>query len=177
MKQFKLVVLITLICTTCVCSQPVNFSFNRPAVKNLDSIEAANNGKTFVYEGITFGLSKNYFPGSDNFKLGQPINSNRLPGATSIQVSYYYSLPDSIIRLAEYTWNLAKQNINQLDEIFNANGKLFSNKVGSEGETTFEDHGTWNQKTTIWQNGDLYIKQFMVKGSGTYRVRVLISWK
>jgi len=33
------------------------------------------------------------------------------------------------------------------------------------------------QKTTIWENEKIYTKQFMVTGSNTFRVRVLLSWK
>lgn len=158
-------------------SQKLSFSLNRPDVKKIDSIESANEGKQLNYNGITFTVSKNYFPNSDSFSLAQPISYRRETKPLKTSIEYYYSTPDNIVRLVEFTWNSSNENIKYLNEIFENNAIQFSQMIGNKGKTETEDHGDWSQKTTIWQNEKAYVKQFMVNGSGTYRVRVLLSWK
>lgn len=158
-------------------SQSLKFTIERPSIRDIDSIESANKGKTFNYTGITFSVSKGYFPNSEKFNLGQPINSNRLTNPAQTQLSYYYSLPDSTIRLIEYSWDVTMNESSLLDSIFEINSRGFYDLFSNAGKTQIEDHGSWTQKTTIWEDQRKYIKQFMVKGSYTYRVRVLISWK
>lgn len=158
-------------------SQSLKFTIERPSIRDIDSIESANKGKTFNYTGITFSVSKGYFPNSEKFNLGQPINSNRLTNPVQTQLSYYYSLPDSTIRLIEYSWDVSMKESSLLDSIFESNSQQFYRLFSSEGKTETQDHGSWTQRTTIWEGLCNYIKQFMVKGSHTYRVRVLISWK
>ena len=158
--------------------QKSNFTFSRPSVNDIDSIEISHDGHAFTYNSnISFQISSNYFPNSDKFNLGQPIASNRKTEPTKTLVNYYYSLPDSTIRLIEYTWNQSKENSQLLETLFEDNSKYFSSFFSNNGITTSEDHGDWTQKATVWENDSTYIKQFMVVGSGTFRVRLLISWK
>ena len=158
-------------------SQKLSFSLNRPDVKKIDSIESANDGKQLNYSGITFSVSKNYFPNSDSFNLAQPVSYRRETQPLKTSIQYYYSTPDNIVRLVEYTWNSSNENIKSLNDIFESNATQFSEMIGNKGMTEIEDHGDWTQKTIIWENEKTYIKQFMVSGSNTFRVRVLLSWK
>ncbi|UAY51046.1 hypothetical protein [Ferruginibacter albus] len=177
MKHLPLLVILFFLNVTISYSQPTTFSFKRPIISKLDSIEYANHGKTFYYNGITFSVSKNYFPHADSFKLGQPINSSRQKGPTNINICYYYSLPDSVIRLSEYSWDQSKGATPSLNEIFTTNATLISKYFGNNGKTKLEDHEDWTQKTTIWENKEVHVEQFMVSSEYTNRVRVLISWK
>jgi len=71
--QHFLLFFIFLFTNICVFGQVNYISVGRPTLKAVDSIEQANNGKITSYKGITFSISSGYFPGSDNFHLGQPI--------------------------------------------------------------------------------------------------------
>jgi len=177
MKQLLLI--LTFILNLGIPAKPQSsmFTIDRPSIRDIDSIESANNGKTFSYTGITFSVSKGYFPNSEKFSLGQPINSNRLTTPIKTTLSYYYSLPDSIISLIEYSWDVSMKDSSLLAGIFENNSKQFYRLFSNAGKTETEDHGSWTQKTTIWEDQRKYIKQFIVIGSYTYRVRVLISWK
>jgi hypothetical protein len=168
---------IFLFVSSCALGQIKDISIGRPALKAVDSIERANHGKITVYNGITFSVSSGYFRASDNFHLGQPIISIRETTPRRVILNYYYSLPDSVIRLIEYTWNGSSEEINKLNDIFELNVKHFSTLFANKGSTKQEDHDTWSQKTITWENDHSYVQQFMVTGGGTYRVRVLISWK
>ena len=177
MKKYNFLILLLLFFAQQVSSQKINFSLDRPGRKQIDSIESANNGKILNYGGITFKVSSNYFPNSDSFNLAQPISYRRETQPLKTSVEYYYSTPDDIIRLVEFTWNGTSETSKHLNEIFENNATQFSKVIGNNGNTTTEDHGDWTQKTSIWQNDKVYIKQFMVNGSDTFRVRVLLSWK
>lgn len=158
-------------------TQKTNFSYARPAVQKIDSIESANAGKLLSYKGITFQVSKNYFPNSDSYNLAQPFFYTRETQPLKTSIEYYFSIPDSIVRLVEYTWNATSDKVSFLTEIFEYNSSQFSKIPGIKSKTEVEDHGDWSQKTTIWETEQVHIKQFMVTGSNTFRVRVLLSWK
>ena len=176
MQQFLLFFIF--LCTNiCVVGQANDISVGRPTLNAVDSIEQANNGKITSSTGITFSISSGYFPGSDNFHLGQPIISIRETTPIKVILNYYYSLPDSAIRLIEYTWNASAEERNELNDIFEINAKHFSKLFANDGSIKQEDHGSWSQKTITWENDQNYVEQFMVIGAGTYRVRVLVSWK
>lgn len=177
MKQLSFTLILSLYLSISAHSQSTVFTIDRPLIRDIDSIELVNSGKTFSYTGITFSISKDYFPNSEKFNLGQPINSNRLTTPIKTKLSYYYSLPDSIIRLIEYSWDATIKDTSLLANIFENNSKQFSSSFSNTGKTTMENHENWTQRTTIWEDQSKYIKQFMVLGSYTYRVRVLISWK
>ena len=176
MQRFPLFV-IFLLTYSYVSAQVMDISIARPPLKAIDSIEQANNGKITSYNGITVRISSGYFPGSDNFHLGQPLISIRKTTPLKVVLNYFYSLPDSAIRLIEYTWNASPEEKNKLTDIFETNARHFSKLFAGDGTITQENHDTWSQKTIAWENDRNYVKQFMVIGAGTYRVRVLVSWK
>ena len=64
-----------------------------------------------------------------------------------------------------------------MNDIFEINAKHFSKLFANDGSIKLEEHDTWSQKTITWKNDRSYVQQFMVMGAGTFRVRVLVSWK
>lgn len=163
--------------TVFVFGQLPAIPLTRPAIKAVYTIEQSNQGKISTYNGITFRVASGYFPNSDSFHLGQPIMSIRETAPLKTILNYYYSLPDSTVRLVEYTWNAAEEQARELNAVFEANRKHFFKLFKQEGNQKEEKHDTWSQKTLIWQNSHTYVEQFMVTGAGTNRVRVLVSWK
>jgi hypothetical protein len=177
MKKAQLILFIILYFGQFLAGQALKFPYDRPAIQKIDSIELANNGKLLSYKGITFKVSKNYFPNSDDFDLAQPISYARESKPLKTSMQYYYSVPDSIVRLVEYSWNTTSDNASYLNEIFESNSAEFSKLPGIKSKTETENHADWSQKTAIWEDDKIHIKQFMVTGSNTNRVRVLLSWK
>lgn len=149
----------------------------RPAVKDIDALEQKFNSKKQDFGSITFTVSKDYFPNSDKYSLAQPLMYDRGEAVKDPSVSYFYSQPDNIVRLIEYTWNARAEYTKDLQAIFDQNKKVLSKHFGSPGAAANEKHDTWQQTSIVWENATTHVKQFMVTGSGTYRVRVLVSWK
>lgn len=157
-------------------AQESKLQFENPRFSEIQSIEQTEGGRKYTYS-FAISVSKNYFPNSDNFNLAAPVIYFRNTYPLKTEVDYFYSLPDSIVRLKEYTWNSSNSTIDSLKVLFEKNKETISTYLKDNGTTTFEDHTTWTQKTIIWENETTYVKQFMVIGSSTYRVRVLVSWK
>jgi len=173
LKPLLLISIIT-IAGSSAHAQQFSIQLKRPVLKDISSIEQKAGGKEYKFSSnIRFSVSKNYFPGAGKFNLDNPLTWNRAePG---IQVQYYYSLPDSIVRLTEYTLNNSDTVL--LKNTFNANAGQITKLLGKPVDDSTENHEDWRQQTIIWQNDETYIEQFIVIGSGTYRVRVLVSWK
>ena len=157
-------------------SQKNEFLLIRPLLSSIDSIEKANNGEIF-HTSFTISVSKDYFPNADKFHLANPLIFFRKGKIFNTEMNYYFSLPDSAIRLVSYSWNGSQKLTEDLNYLFETNASYFSKYFGQGGEIKNETHETWTQKTIIWENTIVHVKQFMVLGQGTYRVRVLISWK
>ncbi|HLO38908.1 MAG TPA: hypothetical protein VK173_10465 [Lacibacter sp.] len=152
------------------------FSLSRPIVTQIDSIEKENGGKLFK-TSIQFGVSKNYFPNADKYDLENPFIYFRNEQPFNLEMSYYYSLPDSIVRLLSYSWDGNTATSQKLSELFDENTKILSALFGSAGNEKKEQHESWGQRSIIWENKTVYVNQFQVYGQTTNRVRVLISWK
>ncbi|WP_354432442.1 hypothetical protein [Mucilaginibacter sp. UYP27] len=95
-------------------------------------------------------------------------------------VSYFFSLPDSTLRLVEYNWEGSIEKKEELGRLFNANKELISTQIQDQYPQFKEtDNGgdNWKGITDNWETDKCYIKQFIILGSGTYRVRLIIIWK
>ncbi|MGC4037962.1 MAG: hypothetical protein QM764_18515 [Chitinophagaceae bacterium] len=161
--------------TSVLNAQQFSLQIKRPAIKNIGSIEEKAGGKQFKFSSnIRFSVSKGYFPGSDRYNLDNPLTFNRSE-PVPIQTQYYYSLPDSVVRLIEYTLNNSDTAL--LQKTFNDNAKQIEKLIGWSVSDSSENHDDWWERTAVWEDTHTYIKQFMIIGSGTYRVRILISWK
>lgn len=174
MKQLLLIAIL-FIASVSINAQQFALHTQRPAINEIAAIEAKESGKAFSYgAAVRFTVSKGYFPGEEKYNLDNPLTWRRTE-PLKIQVQYYYSLPDSIVRLAEYTLNNADTVL--LKQVFENNMNQVATRLGKEKTDATEYHEDWNQRTVTWENTEGYVKQFMVIGSGTYRVRVLVSWK
>lgn len=153
-----------------------DFSLQRPSIYLIDSIEKKNNGIR-VYPSYTIGVAKDYFPNADKFKLGQPFVFTRDTSKLMTQVTYFFSVPDSTLRLVEYSWNAAGKRENTISQLFSSNKTLLSKYFKNKGTESEIKEDTWSQKNTIWENDSTYAKQFMLIQGKPTRTRVLISWK
>jgi len=175
--KYKLLLPFFFLCSAYISlAQAKNFSLTRPAINEIVSIEKSNGGKLFE-TSIHFSVSKDYFPNADKFQLGNPFIYFREGRLFNLELNYYYSLPDSIIRLVSYSWNGSKETSDELTNIFNENAKIFSALFGLAGLENNEKHDGWDGRNIIWENDTVYVKQFQVISQSTNRVRVLLSWK
>ena len=178
MKTVHLIVFLIIV-TSCKTSvqRPikVNIVYARPTFGKVDSIELANNGVR-VYAPYKISVSKDYFPNADKFVLGTPLLFIRDTSTLSTAVTYFFSEPDSIVRLIEYSWNRGKRDKNEIEGLFNYNDSNISKQLKKEGIKTLNKQDTWSQVTKIWATDSVYIKQFMLIEGDPSRTRILISW-
>lgn len=175
MKKFAVSIIVTLLFST-TYAQDYDFPIHRPLLSSIDSIEKAAKGEKFDAP-FMISVSKNYFPNADKFDLANPLIFFRKDSPFQLEMNYYYSLPDNVIRLVSYSWDGNSKQTDHLNSLFEKNAKYFTGYFGKSGEIKNEVHDTWTQKSLTWQNELVHIYQFMVTGQGTNRVRVLISWK
>jgi hypothetical protein len=167
-------------CKTSKKPVPVNvkFTFQRPAISSIDSFEKQNNGIR-VYAPYEIGIVDNYFPGANKFKYGQPLIYIRDTSNLRTAVEYFYSIPDSTIRLIHYEWNSARRKVNIIEDIFNSNRATFSKYFNSVGIDTTETstETKWTERSMVWENDTVHVKQYMSPLEEPFRNRVLVSWK
>ena len=150
-----------------------DFQYKRISIGAIDSIELSQGGKEFKY-GYPVGVASDYFPQREKYELAQPIVYRKNISNCQFETSYYFSLPDSTLRLIEYWWeDKLNSNTNILQIIKKTTAKIYS---------YFRNDGKYIPETgdkaakTIWENDLIYVEQFTIS-SGLHRVRVLISWK
>ncbi len=153
----------------------VNIIFTRPIFEKIDSIESANNGVR-IYAPYKISVSKDYFPNADKFALGTPLLFVRDTSTLRTAVTYFFSEPDSIIRLVEYSWNRGKRDKNEIERLFDFNDSAISKQLSNRGIKTLNKQDTWSQVTKIWNTDSVYIMQFMLIEGDPSRTRVLVSW-
>ena len=156
------------------------FSLQRPSITQVDSIENKHNGRRISYN-YTISVSPDYFPNALTYKLNNSLVFYRHTKPIKTEVSYFSSDADSTIRLIEYTWEGNSKNWKKLLKKFERNKKLISKHFQNPGRTSFKDYinekDDWTGQTVVWENATSYVKQFLIAGQGTFRTRVLISWK
>jgi hypothetical protein len=174
--QFILLLVILTSCKTSV-QRPLNvrLGFRRPALDEIDSIENSNRGVK-IYKPYKISVSKDYFPGADKFLLGTPVLFVRDTSTLRTAVTYFFSEPDSIIRLVEYSWNSTGRNKNEIEKLFELNDSTVSRQLMKCGRRLIDKKDTWSQVTKIWDTDSVYVKQFMLIQGDPNRTRVLVSW-
>lgn len=175
MKKFVTSAIVTLVFSFSY-AQDHDFLIQRPVLSSVDSIEKVAKGEKFDAP-FMISVSKNYFPNADKFNLANPLIFFRKDNPFQLEMNYYYSVPDNVIRLVSYSWDCNSKQTDDLNSLFEKNAKYFTGYFGKSGEIKNEMHDAWSQKSITWQNDLVHIYQFMVTGQGTNRVRVLISWK
>jgi hypothetical protein len=159
--------------------QQVDFMFERKPLSTIDSLETKAGGAVFKYS-YQIGLAKDYVSGIDGFQLANPKVYIRDFKPFTGNVSYFFSVPDSTLRLAEYNWDGNKQNEEELRKLFENNKEFIAAQIQDQ-HPQFKETTTggddWIGFNDDWETDKMYIRQFIILGSGTYRVRVNISWK
>ncbi len=163
-------------CLFAASGQIASFQLERPEFKNIQFIEKKMQGKKFDYN-FPITVSKDYFPGASTYRLANPLVYYRPDGTNRAEVSYFYSAGDKIVRLIEYSFDRAAADTVLLKQQFASNDSSFSAYFKQKPAVTSEVNPTWWQQMNTWQNEKVHLKQFIVIGENTYRLRVLISWK
>ncbi|QHS56364.1 hypothetical protein GWR56_12755 [Mucilaginibacter sp. 14171R-50] len=163
-----------------VCfGQQIDFMLERRSLSVIDSLENKVGGAVFNYN-YKISLAKDYVLGVDSFQLANPKVYTRDFKPFNGSVSYFFSLPDSTVRLVEYNWDGEKENEKELRELFIKNKQLIAEKIQDQ-QPKFKETNTgqddWVGLQQYWETDKIYITQFIILGAGTYRVRVNISWK
>lgn len=173
-------ILILLLVLGCKTSKEIatttDFCLQRPGIHEIDSIEKRSHGVR-LYPSYKITVSQDYFPNSEKFNLGQPFVYTRDYSTVKSQVTYYFSIPDSIVRLVEYNWNAAGNGHNTISQLFSTNKLLLSKYFKNEGAGSERIEEAWSRKDIVWENDSTFVKQFMLIQGQPTRTRVLISWK
>jgi len=168
-----IIIFLFFVTSVVVCGQKIKFQYERINLRTIDSIEVAQNARRFEYD-YSIGVSKDYFPNRENYNLAQPIVYRKSIKNFQFETSYYYSLPDSTIRLVEYWWEdtlsskkhileLLKKNNMQMFKHFNYYGKFYKGSFQKS-------------EKVIWEDKSVHIEEFYTTEM-LHRLRVLISWK
>ncbi len=156
--------------------QIASFQLERPVYNNIQLLEKKMLGKKFDYN-FPITVSKDYFPGAASYRLANPLVYYRPDGKNRVEVSYFYSVSDKIVRLVEYSFDRTAADTVLLKKQFASNDSSFSVFFKQDAVVTNEIQSTWWQQMNTWENEKVHIRQFIVIGENTYRLRVLVSWK
>jgi hypothetical protein len=149
-----------------------SFQFQKISLDQIDSIEKNQKAYLFKYD-YPIGVSKDYFPGRENYILAQPIVYRKKVKGFKYETSYYYSLPDSTLRLIEYWWEGSTNSSTDFFELLVKNRKEIALHVNRKGryQPATQNAGAKD----ISENDSVYVEQFYVEG--LQRIRVIVSWK
>ena len=178
MKTYLQCIILIIWCFSSNAQKP-HFNLEKPSYDSVFKIEKSNGGQIKTYS-YSISVSKDYFPNAANYHLANPLVFIRKNKDFYLNVSYYYSLDDSIVRLIEYSWDLKSSKTKILYKLFNRNKRTISEYFKNQGLETKRiknDENDWDGSTIIWEDDKRYVKLFLINGQRTYRVRVLISWK
>jgi hypothetical protein len=176
MMKNLLTIFVVLHCVFAVSGQIASFQLERPELKNIQLLEKKMLGKQFNYN-FPITVSKDYFPGASSYRLANPMVYYRPDGKSRVEVSYFYSVSDKIVRLIEYSFDKAAADTVLLKQQFASNDSSFSVYFKTQAIVSNEIQATWWQQMNTWENEKAHIRQFIVIGENTYRLRVLVSWK
>ena len=172
MKQL-LVLAYLYLASTLVHGQKVSFQYSKINIGSIDSLELSQNGRRWIYD-YPIGLSEDYFPKRNDYKLSQPIVYRKHIRHFQYETSYYYSLPDSVLRVIEYWWEdtlYSKRYIlKQVKKNEKAISKHFKNPMTLSPETDKQ------MAKSVWEDDSVYIEQHYTT-EFLHRIRVIISWK
>lgn len=122
------------------------------------------------------GTPRNFTTSYNKFAFGKALLFVRDTSTLRTGVTYFFSEPDSIIRLVEYSWNSGRRDKNEIQRLFDFNDSAISKQLSNKGIKTLNKQDTWSQVTKIWTTDAVYIKQFMLIEGDPSRTRVLVSW-
>lgn len=144
-------------------------------------------------------LSKDYYPLGERHKTVNPIIVQRkATGKLPIYAEYFYTEPDSILRLASYDWEARRYG--DLKEILEARKsekeklniylseyeRIRNELIGTFGKPakadkkpkTLSDEGvSYLNQNTLWETEELHADLNMIFSDGTQRIRLTLYWK
>ena len=158
-------------------------------------------GEKIEHLEIKISLSKSIYPLVDKYKIAQPIIVQRKQtGFLPLNVEYFYSEPDSIIRYVSYDWEkemyvnfMEKQKTWKVEskklKEYNAEyEKIKATLIEELGQPTTQDkepqktkstseRGDYLTRNTVWETDDYYSNLNLIFESMTYRIRCYYYWK
>jgi hypothetical protein len=188
------------------CKPPNNetfFTFDKVAINKIPSIESRHNSKTKNIDTPIF-IANDYLPGNYNISPFPLIFSRKdesFSPVTETEVVYYFSEPDSVLRLITYTWDTKKigdsfqdidsandADIDSFLEKFEKIKSEISSSLGHPIENSSdlnsiedENFGRWKEKTAKWQKDNTVVDLKLIftegkKRLGTHSIRTKIYW-
>ena len=161
------------------------FNYSKIRTNSIDSLRKIENAK-FITLSYSINLASDYFPNESQFSLAQPIIYQRKVNGFTIETSFYFSKPDSIVRLIQYEWGATDSHLleyqqegsekstdSQFNEIVMANKKIIADYFNFEPKEIPETEDM--AAKSIWQNDSVYVELLVMPG--LQRTRVLVSWK
>jgi hypothetical protein len=145
------------------------------------------------------GLSKDYYPLVDKYKVANPLIVKRLPFKyLPLYAEYFYTSEDSVLRVVSYDWEIERYgNFFDKQKMWrNESAKL--KKYNSEYERIkailikqlgapatsdpsdkeINDSGQkYLTRETTWENNLSKATLSMIFASSTYRIRFILYWK
>ncbi|MFD0793577.1 energy transducer TonB [Mucilaginibacter litoreus] len=155
--------------------QTNTFNFQRPSLSQVKMLEKAK-GSDFKAFNFPIVLAKGYVEGIEGYNLANPAIYRQDQGILHMETDYFYSIPDSTIRLIEYSWQGKSSDVVSLKKLFEDNKQIVDADLTLKTDQQNTGEG-WAGRTCTWENEFVYCKQFLITGDGTYRLRLLISWK
>ncbi|WP_299444268.1 hypothetical protein [uncultured Aquimarina sp.] len=180
------------------------FCFDQISINKSFQIEKKLNSKEYT-PPFEMSVSDDYFPNADKFNLAQPKVFNRTKAnSIPIQVHYYYTKEDNVVRLITYDWDtknsmesiddlLKKENDQsgkfddynkKFDEISKIISKHLSKPEPNQGKIIKkkeEGYGEWLERKIVWQTEKCNTELIMIwtEGAdefGTYQITTKIYW-
>lgn len=156
-----------------------------------------NPNAKFLSQNVS--LSKEYYPFVDKYKIANPIIVQResleyLP----IYAEYFFSQPDSVLRLASYDWEKDRYgNFFEKQKIWKQEGeklKIYNkeydriqkilldqlgipNTIDKKEKEVSSENGTYLTRNTLWETKEVHAELNMIFASTTYRIRLTLYWK
>ena len=154
-------------------AQGQSFNFEKITVQSIEKLQQNENAQKVTYD-YPIGVSQDYFPNRRNYSLAQPIIFTKKDKTFQRETSYYFSKPDSVVRLIEYQWDgtdsTTEEEFYQIIEQNKSHISKHFKKPGIETKAT-----ETKAAKSIWENESVYVQQFFIPG--LVRIRVLVSWK
>ncbi|PHS62819.1 MAG: hypothetical protein COB12_10405 [Flavobacterium sp.] len=203
MKKILLIILIVLFQNT--FAQSDFFHFDQIKVNESLEIENKHNS-TEYFPKYTISISKDYFPNATDYELAQPKVYNRPENIDFIpvQVEYFYTNKDSIVRLIVYNWdtkskashlrdflkqeNDESERFDEYNKEYDSIAKRISKYIGepekNQGKIekkNEEGYGESYSRRILWKTEKCNVELILIwaerKGIlGTYRIRTKIYW-
>lgn len=199
-KNFKLLILIGIITTSCSSSKNLNLWTKQSNIEEVKNFESRlNPGSEFLNQNVS--LSESIYPRVKEFEMANPLIIRRENiGLLPVYAEYFYSKPDSIIRYVSYDWeNNRYGNFFDKKRDWEAQSKELTEynaeyerikkqlilefgqpiKQDNQPQETKSDYSgqDYLSRNTVWESDKIFMKLNMIFGASTYRIRLYYYWK